>query len=113
MVLRRQLWTEVLKKVKSTGGTCYVMAKGTGPNDRRLEGNAQQGEVKPLPAPCPDLAPPPSPSLRLAPAMHAMHVSPSPSGISHPTPPQRLRAAPPPQLNIAELSGVKIEYVYY
>ena len=55
-----QLWTGVCKKVKATNGTCFVMAKGSGPGDRTLEGNAQQGEV-----------------------------------------------------NVAELAGVKIEYVYY
>ena len=40
-----QLWTNVCKKVQATGGTCFVMAKGTGPDDAVLEGNAQQGEV--------------------------------------------------------------------
>ena len=55
-----QLWTGVCKKVKATGGTCFVMTKGSGPGHFVLEGNAQQGEV-----------------------------------------------------NVAELAGVKIEYVYY
>ena len=40
-----QLWTQVCEKVKATKGTCFVMAKGTGPDDFKLEGNAQQGEL--------------------------------------------------------------------
>lgn len=40
-----KIWTDVAKKVKSTGGKCFVMAKGTGPHDRRIEGKAQQGEI--------------------------------------------------------------------
>ena len=40
-----QLWTQVCEKVKATNGKCFVMAKGTGPGDFTLEGNAQQGEV--------------------------------------------------------------------
>jgi hypothetical protein len=55
-----QLWTSVCKRVQDTGGTCFVMAKGTGLDDFVLEGNTQQGEV-----------------------------------------------------NVAELAGVAIEYVYY
>ena len=40
-----QLWTVVCEMVQATGGTCFVMAKGTGPDDYDLEGNAQQGEL--------------------------------------------------------------------
>ena len=40
-----QLWTQVCEKVKATNGTCFVIAKGTGPADFTLEGNAQQGEL--------------------------------------------------------------------
>ena len=40
-----ELWTSVCKKVQQTGGNCFVMAKGTGPSNFVLEGNAQQGEV--------------------------------------------------------------------
>ena len=40
-----QLWTQVCEKVKATNGKCFVMAKGTGPDDFALEGNAQQGEL--------------------------------------------------------------------
>ena len=42
-----ELWTEVAMRVKETGGTCYVIVKGTGPgpNDFIVEGNAQRGEV--------------------------------------------------------------------
>ena len=40
-----QLWTQVCEKVKATNGKCFVMAKGTGPDDFTLEGNAQQGEL--------------------------------------------------------------------
>ena len=43
-----QLWTNVCKKVKATCGTCFVMARGSGPGDCTLEGNAQQGEVNVL-----------------------------------------------------------------
>ena len=39
-----QLWTGVCKKVMATGGTCFVMAKGT-PENHELEGGAQKGEV--------------------------------------------------------------------
>jgi len=41
------LWTQVAKRVKDTGGTCFVIAKATGPspNDFALEGSAQQGEI--------------------------------------------------------------------
>ena len=55
-----ELWTGVLKRTKATGGKCFVIAKGSGPHDRRLQGGAQQGEV-----------------------------------------------------NVAEMSGVEIEYIYY
>jgi hypothetical protein len=40
-----QLWMNVCHKVKATRGTCFVMARGSGPGDRTLEGNVQQGEV--------------------------------------------------------------------
>jgi hypothetical protein len=40
-----ELWTNVLKKVKKTGGKCIVMARGTCESDYKLEGNTQQGEV--------------------------------------------------------------------
>lgn len=40
-----ELWTSVCKKVKETGGNCFVMAKGTDASNFVLEGNAQQGEV--------------------------------------------------------------------
>ena len=40
-----KLWTDVCKKTKKTGGTCFVMAKGTGPRDRVIEGKAQHGEI--------------------------------------------------------------------
>ena len=40
-----KLWTEVLEKVKSTGGKCFVLAKCLGPNQYALEGGAQTGEV--------------------------------------------------------------------
>jgi hypothetical protein len=33
------------KKTQDTGGKCFVMAKGSGEDDRVLQGNAQQGEV--------------------------------------------------------------------
>ena len=55
-----ELWTGVLKRTQTTGGTCFVIAKGSGEHDHQLEGSAQQGEV-----------------------------------------------------NVAEMSGVEIEYVYY
>ena len=42
---RLQLWTDVLKVTQTTGGKCFVMAKGTGPSDRVLEGSAQSGEL--------------------------------------------------------------------
>ena len=32
-------------RTQQTGGTCYVMAKGTGPRDRVIEGTAQYGEI--------------------------------------------------------------------
>ena len=42
-----RLWTEVAKRVQETGGTCFVIVKsmGPGPNDFKVEGNAQEGEV--------------------------------------------------------------------
>ena len=40
-----KLWTDVCKKTQQTGGTCYVMAKGTGQHDRVIEGKAQYGEI--------------------------------------------------------------------
>ena len=40
-----KLWTEVLEVVKLKGGTCFVMAKSTGPGKYVLEGGAQSGEV--------------------------------------------------------------------
>ena len=39
-----QLWTEVCMKVQATGGTCFVMGRGTAQSSV-LEGKAQQGEV--------------------------------------------------------------------
>ena len=39
------LWTEVLNKVKATGGKCFVMAKSTSRGEYILEGGAQKGEV--------------------------------------------------------------------
>ena len=39
-----KLWTEVMQRVKTTGGKCFVMAKGT-PENHELEGGAQKGEV--------------------------------------------------------------------
>eukprot|EP01048_Picozoa_sp_COSAG05_P007993 COSAG05_NODE_588_length_8503_cov_54.867563_2_plen_1332_part_00 len=39
-----RLWTEVLQRVKVTGGKCFVMAKGTEAS-YTLEGGAQKGEV--------------------------------------------------------------------
>ena len=43
-----ELWTEVAMKVQDTGGTCFVIVKGTphGPKDFVVEGNAQPGEVR-------------------------------------------------------------------
>eukprot|EP01047_Picozoa_sp_COSAG01_P010996 COSAG01_NODE_476_length_16515_cov_37.730690_17_plen_82_part_00 len=40
-----KLWTDVCKKVKATGGKCFLMAK-RGPGHFVLEGNAQQGKVQ-------------------------------------------------------------------
>ena len=39
-----RLWTEVLQRVKVTGGKCFVMAKSTEAS-YTLEGGAQKGEV--------------------------------------------------------------------
>jgi len=42
-----ELWTKVAMKVQETGGTCFVIVKGTGPgpDDFVVEGNAQKGEI--------------------------------------------------------------------
>jgi len=42
-----ELWTKVAMKVQETGGTCFVIVKGTGPgpDDFVIEGNAQKGEL--------------------------------------------------------------------
>jgi len=42
-----RLWTEVANRVQETGGSCFVIVKGTGPgpDDFVVEGNAQKGEI--------------------------------------------------------------------
>ena len=40
-----RLWTQVLQRVRDTGGNCYVMAKSTAPGQYMLEGGGQKGEV--------------------------------------------------------------------
>ena len=41
-----RLWAEVLERVRDTGGNCYVMAKSTGPDQYKLEGGGQKGEMQ-------------------------------------------------------------------
>jgi hypothetical protein len=43
-----RLWTEVANRVQETGGSCFVIVKGTGPGPDNfvIEGNAQEGEVR-------------------------------------------------------------------
>ena len=41
-----RLWSEVLERVRDTGGNCYVMAKSTAPGPYKLEGGGQKGEVQ-------------------------------------------------------------------
>ena len=40
-----KLWTQVLERVAKTEGKCFVLAKSTGPDQYKLEGGAQEGEV--------------------------------------------------------------------
>ena len=43
-----KLWSKVAQRVQETGGTCFVIVKGTGagPSDFIVEGDAQEGEVR-------------------------------------------------------------------
>eukprot|EP00966_Prymnesium_polylepis_P187531 4347753-Prymnesium_polylepis.1 len=113
-----ELWTEVAKKVQETGGTCFVIVKGTGPgpDDFVIEGNAQKGEVRAaaLAQRC---------STPVSSCPHRARPSAGQRGALYPDPscaplqgdPRCLpiRAPLAAQLNVAELAGIPIEYVKY